>query len=123
MSAFDKHKLNGIGGASATAALAALSTTGAVWLTTGIIGKIVVWLLTELFSRMASAGLVTLNIGASKVQTLLDKNDFDGSFESAEKYLKAIRDTGREITPAEALAIDAPVIKSFRKFASFARKK
>lgn len=102
---------------------ALLSNPGTVFLTTGILGKIVTWALTEFFSMLASLGLVMLNVGAAKVETLIDGKNFDGSWDTAEEFIAAIRSTGREMTPEEIAAIDGPVIVAFRKFASFARKK
>lgn len=96
---------------------------GTLFLTTGILGKIVTWGLTQLFSMMASAGLVLLNVGASRVETLIDGNKFDGTWDSAEEFIKAIRDTGRDMTPEEIARIDGPVIEAFRKWGHFAGKK
>ena len=119
-----KHKLEGIGAASASAVFAALlsnPTTAA--LTAGVIGKILYWLLTKFFSALASGGLVLLNVGASRIETMIESSKFDGSWDNAEEFIKAIRDTGRDLTPEEITKIDAPVIDAFRKWASFARKK
>ncbi len=119
-----KHKLMGIGAASASMVLAALlSNPSTIWLASGIIGKIVNWLLTMGFSMLASAGLVVLNVGAARIETLIDGKNFDGAWESAEEFIAAIRATGREMTPEEIKKIDDQVIIAFRKFASFARKK
>ncbi len=92
-------------------------------MTIGLIGKIVFWFLSQSFSMLASLGVVVLNIGAAKVETLIDGNKFDGAWDSAEEFIKAIRDTGREMTPEEIAKIDGPVIDAFRKFASFARRR
>lgn len=119
-----KYSFDGIGGASALIVIAALAANPSTsFLATGFIGKIVTWLLTKLFSMMASVGLVILNVGAEKVEGLVSKAEFDGSFEAAEKLLNAARDAHQQLTPAQIKAIDDPVIKSFRKFASFARQK
>lgn len=119
-----KHDLSGIGGATATIVLAALAANpSTAVLATGFLGTIIKFLLTKLFTILASVGLVVLNVGAARVETLIDQHNFDGSFETAEKLIGAIRQTGRDLTPAEVRAIDGPVIDAFRKWASFARDK
>lgn len=119
-----KYDFSGIGAAEATLLLAALAATPAtLWLTTGIVGAFMRWLLTRVFSMGASAGLVILNVGAERVEGMVDQHGFDGSFDSAEKILDAARDAHQTLTPAQIQAIDAPVINSFRKWASFARQK
>ena len=80
------------------------------------------FLLTGIFSALASVGLVILNVGAAAVENLIDQHNFDGSFDTAEKLVDSIRQTGKAITPEQAKAIDDPVIAAFRKFASFARQ-
>jgi hypothetical protein len=120
----NKYSFNGIGAASAKLVLAALAANpGTAFLATGILGTISSKILTKLFSMLASVGLVILNIGAAKVEVIIDSNNFDNSWDSAEKLIGAIRNTGRELTKEEEKAIDDKVIESFRKFASFARQK
>lgn len=120
----DKHKLEGIGAMSAAMLFAILSaSSGLSWLTLGCPGKALFWILTKLFSGMASLGLVILNVGAAKVKTIIDGNGMDGAWDNAEKLIDAIRSTGRELTEDEIGTIDAPVIVAFRKWASFARRK
>jgi len=117
-----KYRFDGIGAASAKLALAALAANpGTAFLTAGISGRIVNWLLTKAFSMAASGGLVLLNVGAAKVETLVAKNEYDGSWDSAEKLLQDARNAHHELTPAEIAAIDGPVIDSFRKFANLAK--
>ena len=81
------------------------------------------YLLTQLFSALASLGLVLLNVGAERIITAVDKYGFDGSFETAEKLIEEIRKTGRDLAPEEIKTIDEEVIKQFRKFAKLGRKK
>lgn len=120
----DKHDLGGIGGTSAALVMAALaSNPGTTFLTAGILGKIVYWFLSSLFTKLASMGLVLLNVGTEKLLTALYKSNFDGSFESAEKLIAEIRGTGRELTPEETKKIDDDVINQFRKFAKMTRSK
>lgn len=119
-----KHKLDGIGAASASTVFAALmSNPGLAGLTRGFWGKIIFYFLTKIFSSLASLGLVLLNVGAAKIETLIDGKNFDGAWDSADEFIKAIRDSGREMTPEEIKKIDDPVIIAFRKFAGFARAK
>lgn len=118
-----KYDFSGIGAAEATLLLAALAANpSTTWLTTGIVGAFMKWLLTCIFSMGASVGLVLLNVGAEKVEGMVDQHGFDGSFDSAEKILAAARDAHQTLTPAQIKAIDDPVIASFRKFGSFARQ-
>lgn len=120
----EKHDLDGIGDASASAAIAALAANPSTsFLTAGLSGKILFWILSKFFSALASMGLVVLNVGAEKLSTAISKAGYDGSFESAEKLIEEIRNTGRDLTPEEAKAIDDKVIEAFRKFAVIARKK
>jgi hypothetical protein len=122
--ALRKHKFSGIGAASAAMVLAALASNPATaWFVVGIPGKVVNWILTWVFTIFASVGLVVLNIGSAKIQTLVDGKKFDGAWDSAEEFIAAIRNAGREMTPEEIKRIDDPVIEAFRKWASFARKK
>lgn len=72
---------------------------------------------------LASGGLVMLNVGAEKLQTAVDKVDYDTSWETAERLINEIRKTGRELTPEEIKAIDDKVIAQFRKFGKLGRKK
>jgi hypothetical protein len=119
-----KYRFNGIGGASATAVLALLAANpSTTWLATGFVGKVVGALLSYAFSMAASVGLVLLNVGAERVETMIDQHAFDGSFDSAEKLLDAARAAHHDLTPAEIKAIDDPVIGAFRKWGSFARQK
>lgn len=101
------------------AALAGNPST--LWMTVGIPGTVIRWILTQLFSGVASAGLVLMNVGAMKVESVLDKAAWDGSIESAMKILEDIRTQHRDVTPEEAKKIDDEVIKALRKFGRFGR--
>lgn len=103
------------------AVLAANPSTA--FLTVGVSGKIIFWILEKIFTRLASSGLVILNVGAEKFSVAIDRVNFDGSLESAEKLIAEIRKTGKELTPEETKAIDDEVIVAFRKFAKIGRKK
>lgn len=117
-----KYKFDGIGAASASTVMAALlATPSMAWITAGLGGQIVFWILSKFFSAIASAGVVILNVGAMKVESAIDKAAYDGSLESAQKLLDAIRAEHRAITPAETKAIDDPVIAALRKFGRFGR--
>lgn len=119
-----KHKLEGIGAASAAMVTSAIALNPSTsWMVSGIPGKVISWILTKLFSMMASLGLVVLNVGASRIETLVDGKNFDGAWDSAEEFIAAIRNTGREMTPEEIKKIDEPVIKAFRKWAKFGSTK
>lgn len=119
-----KHKLEGIGEASAAAVIAALAANpSTAFLAAGISARILFYILTKVFSGFASMGLVLLNVGADKLIVAVEKIDFDGSFESAEQFIDEIRKTGRDITPEETKKIDDGVIETFRKLAKIARKK
>lgn len=120
----EKHKLDGIGGASAAVVFAALSSNPyTAWMTAGIQGKIFFWVCENIFAWLASVGLVLLNVGAENLLAVIDKANFDSSLESAEKFIAEIRKTGRDLTPQEIKEIDDKVIVQFRKFAKIARKR
>ena len=70
---------------------------------------------------LANLGLIVMNVGVAKVQTIIDENEFEDSWDTAEKLIQKIRDQGRDMTSEEIKAIDAPVIAAFRKFATFYR--
>ena len=117
-----KHKFEGIGEATAALAMAALAANPqTVFLTGSFIGKIVWFVIKLLAMGGASIGLVVLNIGAAKVETIIAENNFDGSWASAQKLIAAIKGEGRELTDAEAQRIDGPVKDAFRKFGRFGR--
>lgn len=119
-----KHKLEGIGAASASTAIAALSAhPGAKFLTVGVAGQILFFFLKLLFSSFASVGLVLTNVGAAKLAVILEKNEYTGSWDDAEKLISEIRKTGRDLTPEEIKSIDAPVIAAFQKFGKLGNRK
>lgn len=119
-----KHKLDGIGGVSAAAAMAALAAfPPTTFLATGFLGRITHFILKRLFTFLASGGLVILNLGAERVLGAIEKSNYDGSWESAQKLIDAIRATGRELTPEEITKIDDGVIAAFRKFGRMTRKR
>ena len=110
-----KHRLEGIGEASAAVVLAALKANpNTSFLSGGIAGKIAFFFLKLLFMFLADLGLIVLNVGAEKLKTIIDQNDFDESFDDAEKLIEKIRSTGRELTEDEIKSIDGPVIDAFR---------
>lgn len=120
----EKHKLEGIGAVAAAAILAVLAANPSLaFLASGFVGKIVFWFLTKMFSRLASMGLVLLNVDAEKLLVAVDKIDFDGSWETSEKLIDEIRKSGRDLSDEEIKTIDTEVIKQFRKFAKMARKR
>ena len=113
-----------IGEASASIVLAALSANPAfAALTTGLTGKIVFFVFKIIFMFLASLGLIVLNVGAATIQTIVDKTDYNGTWDEAERIIDQIRNSGRELTPEEVKAIDGPVIAAFRKFGRFGRPK
>jgi len=118
------YRFTGIGEASAAMVMASLlSNPATAAFATGIQGKVIFFILKIIFMLLASLGLIVLNVTAAKLETIITADKFDGSFDSAERIIKSIRDTGREMTEKEVKDIDQPVIDAFRKFASFGRKK
>ena len=91
------------------------------WLTAGFLGKSVWFGAKLLCMGGASLGLVVLNVGAAKIDTLMTQHNFDGTWESAQKLISDIRKEGRELTDAEKARIDGPVKDAFRKFGRFGR--
>ncbi len=111
-----KHKFKGIGKAGALLMFAGLAASPFAVITNGIAGKITFWLLEQLSMWMADKGLIILNIGAAKINTLSEQQDFDGSFEQA---FKEIHENNDRLTDEQKKAIDDKVISAFRKFATF----
>lgn len=117
-------RFSGIGEASAAVVMAALAANpSTLVLTQGFAGKVVFFFLKIGFMALASLGLIVLNVGSAKIETIVTSNKFDGSWDTAEKLIKEIQDSGRTLTPEEIKKIDGPVIAAFRKFASFGRPK
>lgn len=118
------HNFTGIGEVSAAMVMASLAANPSTLpLTTGIPGKILFYILKIFFTYLASLGLIVLNVGAEKIETVAAENNYDGTWDSAEKSIKQIRDTGRDLTPEEIEAIDQTVIEALRRFARFGKKK
>ena len=121
----NKYDFDGIGAASASVVFALMAANPATaWLTVGLIpGKIVYYLLSRVFGKFASQGVVILNVGAEKVLVASEKSQFDGTMESSYRLIAEIQATGRDLTDEEMKAIDGPVIEVFRKFARLTRGK
>lgn len=115
-----KHELTGIGSASATLTFVALAGSPLAFLTQGFLGKITHYILTQVYSRLASQGLVVLNIGVARVQTMAERKDFDGTFDEA---FELINKRGGKLSDAEAKKIDDRVISALRKFTDFGVRK
>ena len=111
-----KHKFSGIGSASATLTFIALAGTPLAFLTQGFLGKIVHWLLTQIFMRGADKGLIFLNIGAAKAQTLSEHAQFDGSLDEA---FKIINEKKGNLSEEDVKKVDDSVIATLRKFTDF----
>lgn len=111
-----KYRFEGIGATSATLTIAALAASPLAWLTQGIQGRIVFHVLKWLYMGLASKGLIVLNIGAAKVEVLVQKGEFDGSMDEA---FKLINERQGKLTPAEIKAVDDKVIIALRKFGRF----
>ena len=64
-----KHKLSGIGKATAIMVMASLAANPAsLFLTVGVPGQILLFILTKIFTPLASMGLVMLNVGAGRLE-------------------------------------------------------
>jgi hypothetical protein len=117
-----KYKFEGIGETVAALVVAGLSANPQfAWLVKGFLGR-VVWFGAKLAGMgFASLGLVVLNVGAAKIDTIVTHGNFDGSWDSARKLIAEIQKEGRELTDEEKARIDEPVKAAFRKFGRFAR--
>jgi len=117
-----KRKFEGIGETSAAIILAGLAANpSTLFLSSGFLGKIVFQISKYFCMMLANLGLIVMNLGAAKLQVIVDGGNYDGSWEKAEELLKKIRDQGREITDEEIKQIDGAVIDAFREFANFGR--
>ncbi len=110
-----KHKLKGFGKAGALLVFTQLAGTPMFFLTTGVLGKITFFFLQKIMSGLASKGLVVLNVGVDLLATAGEKKKFDSAIEEA---LNKIKNSKKQLTMEEKNAIDEPVRKAFRKFAS-----
>ncbi len=111
-----KHRFEGIGRASALLIFTKLAASPAVAVTQGLLGKVIFFLFTHLFSGLASCGLVLLNLGVANIEILSEKKNFDGSFDEAFKF---INERGGRLTREEAKQVDDGVIDAFRRFIDF----
>jgi len=117
-----KHKFSGIGATGASVIMAGLAANPAtLFLTQGFLGKVVFLFLKYFCETLANAGLIVLNIGAARMETMSDEKYFDGSWETAEELIQKIRNEGRDLTDEEIKAIDDEVIIALRRFASFGK--
>lgn len=110
------YQYEGIGKAGALVIFAWLAASPFAFLTTGILGKIVFFIVSKITTYAATKGVMILNVAIADIQTIAQKDDFDGSFDEAFKEIHGNRD---KLTPAQKKAIDDKVIAAFRKFASF----
>lgn len=111
-----KYRFEGIGKLGATLMFSALAASPLAWLTNGLVGKIVFFLLTEFSMFLSNHGLIILNMAIADLKTLSEKKNFDGAFDDA---FKEIHEKRERLTPEEKKRIDDKVISAFRDFASF----
>jgi hypothetical protein len=117
-----KHKFDGIGQTAASIIMAGLAANpSTAILASGFLGKVMFIIFKYICMMLANLGLIVMNVGAEKLETIVAAGDFDGSWEKAEEMLNKIRQEHREMTPDEIKKIDDGVITAFRKFASFGR--
>ena len=116
----NKYNFSGIGAASAKLVMAALVANGQAWAAGGFLASVVSWFLTQAFSMAASVGLVLLNLGAERIEGILDAHAYDGTWDSAEKLVDAARAAHQALTPQQIKSIDDPVIAALRRFAVLA---
>lgn len=117
-----KHKLEGIGEAGASVILAGLAANpSTAALASDIVGKIVFFVCKCFCMLLANFGLIVMNVGAAKIETIITEGNFEEGWADADTLIKKIRATGRELTDEEIAAIDGPVIDAFRKFGGFGR--
>ena len=120
----EKYDFEGIGSASAAGIIALLAANPYTsFLTVGLSGKILYWVLKKFFVALASMGLVLLNVGAEQIATAIDKSGFDGSLDNAYKIIDQLQASGHGLTPEQIKAIDDPVIAQFQRFAKLTRGK
>ena len=115
-------RYGGIGSASAAMIMAGIAANPTLAiLSQGPLGKIVFAICKFFCTILASIGVVLLNVGAAKVQTIIDAGNFESEWYTADELIKKIRATGRELTDEEMVAIDQPVVDAFRRFVRFGR--
>lgn len=110
------YDYSGIGKAEAVLLFSALASSPWVVLTNGLLGTVVFGVLTKICTFFANYEVLIVNVGVTDLQVLLQKGDFNGSFDDA---FKAIHGNPDRLTPQEKAKIDAPVKAAFRKFAVF----
>ncbi len=117
-----KYKYEAIAEATAAMILVAIAANPSIAiLAQGFLGRVTFFVLKLLCMFLANLGLVILNVGAAKIETIIDGGNFDGSWEQAEEMIKKIQDAGREMSQDEIKKIDQIAIDAFRKFISFGR--
>lgn len=116
----NKYVFNGIGSASAKIVMALLVADGQLWAAGGFWASIINWILTFAFSMGASLGLVILNLGAERVEEIVDENNYEGTWDSAERLVDAARNAHQDLTPAQVKSIDDSVKAALRRAAVLA---
>jgi len=110
------YDYSGIGRAEALLLFSALAASPWAVLTNGFLGSIVFWILTKICTGLANKEVMVLNVGATTLQTIMQKGEFDATLDAA---FKAIKGNPDRLSAAEKAKIDDPVIAAFRKFAVF----
>ncbi len=110
------YDYSGIGRAEALLIFSAIASTSWVFITNGALGKFTFWVLEQACTWLANKEMLILNVVVTDIQTILQRGDFDASFDDA---FKAIHGNPDKLTPEQKAAIDKPVIDAFRKFAVF----
>lgn len=96
-----------------------LAATPLNFLTIGFWGKITHWILSRLYTWLASNGLTLLNVGIANVQVASQKSDWEAAIMEA---WAIVDNKTKELSDAEKKKIDDKVRSAHRKFASFGTK-
>jgi hypothetical protein len=112
-----KHQFDGIAKFNATLIFTALAANPpTAFLTTGVLGKVLFFILAKLGNIMANNGLALANIGVDMVQLAIQKNNYDSAMDAA---IKQVLETKGPLSKEQKDAINAPVKEAFLKFISF----
>lgn len=113
----NKYKFEGIGKLNATVVFMWLAQN-VPFLTVGIAGKIVWYLLVQVGSGLASTGVVLMNVGVAKLEVIAERDDFKGTIE---EMIGLVDQIGPDMTKEKADEIDNHVIDVVRKFIDMSR--
>jgi len=112
-----KYQFKGMSRFNATLLFTALASSAwGSFLTTGLMGKFVFFILEKIGNWIANQGLALANIGIDEIKIMAEKDNFESVMDEA---VKEVQNKKGRLTDAEKKKIDNRVKSAFRRFATF----